>query len=636
MNCKIGLITSNRLLIKQIKKIISSFFPDIELMVEDISRKEIGSIIHKFGRWGSEAILCSHSFTFEKIHSISDMPVIFIPKQPLDILESMVKASVHAKPIGLSSYIKPPLQIEFIEKIIDTEVKPIVFRNQEELKHNLIAAFEDGIEVVVGGVFTQEISKQYKKKSVLIQYGEDGLYDILKYTNMIIETAREHEEKNKLVNTIIEYDNKGVIVTDKSGKIIFINQYIEAILDLPAGMSINQPVRSILPDFKIASVLQKKSSDILNSPAFKDVPLIINSVPLQVAGDTKGVLIYLRKLKDLQEEEIKTRRKVSSQSLETKYAIDNFTTQSPTMKELIRRIKSFAAYGSTILITGESGSGKEIVAHSLHHLSRRRRQPFVAVNCSTLQENLLDSELFGYDEGAFTGAKKGGKSGLFELAHKGSIFLDEIGTLPVSLQAKLLRVLQEKEIRRIGGEKNIPIDVRCIAATNANLNERIQSGRFRSDLFYRLSVLNLHVPPLRQRIEDISPLIEILTDQFCREYRIKKMAVMPGIVERLKLYSWPGNVRELENYLRKYVILSNTHKNKKNFEWLMIRELKGDKQPLDIPETPSRLLVDSKNRSERIILEGALKKSKGNKGQAAALLGISRSTLWRKMRKNEL
>lgn len=636
MNYKVGLITSNQLLIRQVKKIIKKFFPEMDLMIEDINEKAVEGVINKFSQWGSEAVLCSHTFTAEQIRQITKIAVILIPKQPLDILEALAKASKYQKTIGLSSYLKPPLQMKLIKNFINSEVKPIIFRNRKELGQKIIAVFEEGMEVIVGGVFTQEISKQYKRKSFLIQYGEDGLYDTLKYTQMIIETAREHEEKNKLINTIIEHDNRGVIVTDNRGRIIFINQYIENILDLPSGVNINGHVKSIITGCNIENFLQKKKSELVNIPALKEAPILINTVPIQMGGVPKGTLIYLRKLQDLQDEEIKTRRKTTSQSLEAKYTIDHFTSRSPAMQELIRRINRFAQLDTNILITGESGTGKEIVAHSLHNLGNRKGKPFVAINCSTLQETLLDSELFGYEEGSFTGAKKGGKLGLFELAHKGTIFLDEIGTLPISLQAKLLRVIQEKEIRRIGGEKNVPIDVRCIAATNAKLLEEINFDQFRSDLFYRLSVLNLHVPPLRQRLEDIPILIEVLINQFCREYKIEKMTVSTNLLERLKLYSWPGNVRELENYLRKYVLLTDSHENNEKCGLLLIEELENAYQTLIPSKTTSNFLVESKSLSERTILKEALEKFGGNRDKTAATLGISRSTLWRKMKQHNL
>lgn len=636
MRYKVGLITSNQLLIRQVTKITKKFFTEMDLMIEDISEEAAEGVVKKFIHWGSETILCSHTFTAEQIRPIANISVILIPKQPLDILEALVKASKYQKIIGLSSYLKPPLQMKLIKNFINAEVKPIIFRNRKELSQKIIAAFEEGLEVIVGGVFTQEISKQYKKKSFLIQYGEDGLYDTLKYTQMIIETAREHEEKNKLINTIIEHDNRGMIVTDNRGRIIFINQYIENILDLPYGENINRHVKSIIPGCNIDIFLQKKKSELVNIPAFKESPVLINTVPMQMDGFPKGTLIYLRKLQDLQDEEIKTRRKITSKSLEAKYTIDNFTSRSPAMQELIRRINRFSQLDTNILITGESGTGKEIVAHSLHNLGRRKGNPFVAINCSTLQESLLDSELFGYEEGSFTGAKKGGKSGLFELAHKGTIFLDEIGTLPVNLQAKLLRVLQEKEIRRIGGEKNVPIDVRCIAATNAKLLEEINSGQFRSDLFYRLSVLNLHVPALRQRLEDIPILIEAFINQFCCEYKIEKVTVSKNLLERLKLYLWPGNVRELENYLRKYVLLADSHENSEKCGLLLIEEHENAYQTLIPSKTTSNFLADSKSISERTILKEALEKLNGNRDKTAATLGISRSTLWRKMKQHNL
>jgi len=296
------------------------------------------------------------------------------------------------------------------------------------------------------------------------------------------------------------------------------------------------------------------------------------------------------------------------------------------MERLIGLAEKYAAADSTLLVQGESGTGKEMIAQGIHIASQRKGGPFVAVNCAALPESLLESELFGYEEGSFTGARKGGKAGLFEMAHKGTIFLDEIGELPLLLQARLLRVLQEREVMRIGGSKMIPVDVRIIAATNRNLIQLIHEGDFREDLYFRLAVLVLKVPSLRERLEDIPCLVE----SFLKEWRkAGNIQVTEEDIRRLQTYSWPGNIRELKNLLERALVLTE------------------DGEPLQLfnsdvwisAEHPSRANKDhpsdqniSEEEIEDLRIKRILAEEDGHIGKAASRLGIHRSTLWRKLK----
>jgi len=623
MFLKAGLITINRYLTKQVR-----------LKLEFSSGEEAIKIARRLCWWGAEIILCSSISTTDLIRANVEAPVIQIPKQPLDIMEALAKASKHPKPIGLTSYLKPPLQLDLMSRLTGVEIKPIIFRNQRELRKNIETAFQQGMDVIVGGVVSREVARMCGKHSVLIRYGKETIFDTLQYARMIAFTAREQKEKNKLIQTIIEFANEGVIVIDSNGKIILINHYAEKLLGLTASEAFNQPVGSVIPDCEIEKVLQQGKSELEEVSTLKGVNVVINKVPIQVDGAVKGVVAYFKNLQELQEQESKARKKIHNQGLAARYTVDHFVSRSPVMQDMIKRINKFARSDSNILITGESGVGKEIVAHSLHNMSQRKHQPFVALNCSTLQENLLDSELFGYEEGSFTGAKKGGKTGLFELAHKGTVFLDEIGELTLALQAKLLRVLQEKEIRRIGGEKNVPVNVRIIAATNVDLARHVEIDRFRKDLYFRLTILRLHIPSLRERLEDLPLLVEVLLKQFCSKYGKNKVAVSPTLLERMRLYSWPGNVRELENFLERYVLLIEGFESDDQLGLKLLEELETGPHKSFIPlETPSIQLYDSLEISERKILIKALEETRYQKSRAARILGVSRSTLWRKMQR---
>ncbi|MGB9840301.1 sigma-54 interaction domain-containing protein, partial [Thermovenabulum sp.] len=286
--------------------------------------------------------------------------------------------------------------------------------------------------------------------------------------------------------------------------------------------------------------------------------------------------------------------------------------------------KKYSQLDSTILIFGESGTGKEIFAQSIHNESKRKNGPFVAINCAALPENLLESELFGYAEGAFTGAKKGGKVGLFELAHNGTIFLDEISEMPLSLQSKLLRVMQEKKVMRLGDDKLIPINIRIICATNRDLLKEVNNGNFRQDLFYRINILPLFIPPLRERKEDIIPLAEYFLKKYSKLIGKNILGFTHSAVDYLLSLDYPGNVRELEGIIeracavceRKYIGIEDLI-----FKYFEINQNKIKSQELSIEE------------QEKNLISKALTESKGNISLAAKLLGIHRTTLWRKMKK---
>jgi DNA-binding NtrC family response regulator len=319
--------------------------------------------------------------------------------------------------------------------------------------------------------------------------------------------------------------------------------------------------------------------------------------------------------------------------LQDRYEFANIIGNSPAMQRVFNLMKRVVKTDSTVLIQGESGTGKEIVAKAIHFNSNRRAKPFIAVHCGAIPETLLESELFGYVRGAFTGAVRD-KMGKFEAANSGTIFLDEIGTMPMNLQIKLLRVLQEQELERVGSTKLTKIDVRVISATNQNLEEEVRKGTFRDDLFYRLNVIPLHLPPLRERVADILPLVRHFLAKYCTDMKREPMILTREVLEALERYDWPGNVRELENAIERVVALTE-----------------GDQITLaDLPANISQVAVEKALAAPRVTDEGidlvqtvtaiekkmiqdALALAGGVKARAAAMLHLNRTTLVEKMRR---
>lgn len=332
-----------------------------------------------------------------------------------------------------------------------------------------------------------------------------------------------------------------------------------------------------------------------------------------------------------------------------RHTLDDLQGESRVMKELRRKAAIFAHSDAAVFIHGETGTGKELLAHAVHCASRRSHKPFVAINCAAMPEHLLESELFGYEEGAFTGARRGGKEGLFLMAQGGSILLDEIGDISPSLQIRLLRVLEAKEVLRVGGNTLIPIDVRIISASLKNLASEVRLGHFRADLYYRLSTLRLQCPPLRERLEDI----ELLCLHLLHKLEAKQISLPPRALSLLQRYSWPGNIRELEALLRRYTLLLEGKKKDTNLFIQLFEEMKEespfigqetntlahtsatqtiDKEKLELLTDNTHSLKAQTNTFEHTCIMNMLKRTQGNKNKAAALLGISTNTLWRKLK----
>lgn len=310
----------------------------------------------------------------------------------------------------------------------------------------------------------------------------------------------------------------------------------------------------------------------------------------------------------------------------TTYSLENIIGSSPRMTELKNLVGRVAKSNSTVLVRGESGTGKEVFAHALHNASDRAHKPFVKVNCAALPENLLESELFGYQEGAFTGARKGGKVGKFELANGGSIFLDEIGDMPLNMQVKLLRVLQEREIERLGDNRPVKIDVRVIAATNRNLEEMVQQGLFRKDLFYRLNVVVLDIPPLRRRLEDIPLLTEFLLKKLAQRLGCPDKILDSSALQCLLSHDWPGNIRELENVLERTLnMVEEDVITAKHLPFYLC----GNDPPAESEKI--RPLKEAVEQLEKAMLLRALENAQGDCLEAAQALQISKSTFYKKL-----
>lgn len=330
----------------------------------------------------------------------------------------------------------------------------------------------------------------------------------------------------------------------------------------------------------------------------------------------------------LESQALREEKEFLQQQLDQIFGFKNFVGNSPQIQHVFQQIQVVSASDSTTLITGESGTGKELVAHAIHYSSRRKGKPFIKVNCAALSENLIESELFGHEKGAFTSAISK-RIGRFELANSGTLFLDEIGDIPASTQIKLLRVLETKEFERLGGNDTIKVDVRVLTATNKNLEAAVKDGTFREDLYFRLNVINIHIDPLRERKSDISLLVYYFLEKYATQMNKRINRVSKNAMQLLESHDWPGNVRELENAIERAVVYCRENVLTEEYLPPNIRKTDGVQVTLNLPSY-------SLNEAEKILIEKVVHQTKWNLKQAAATLGISRGTLYSKLEKHRI
>ncbi len=442
----------------------------------------------------------------------------------------------------------------------------------------------------------------------------------------------------KNIETILDLTSDAISVADEKGNTILVNEAYTRITGLPRKAVINKPVTVDIAEGESMHIKVLQTGKAVRNVYMKVGPskkeVIVNVEPIYVDDKLKGsagVIHDISEIIALNTELAKAKKLI--RHLEARYTWDDIIGTSPALEHAKEQALRAAETPATVLLTGASGTGKELFAHAIHNASKRHKKQFIRVNCAAIAENLLESELFGYVKGAFTGAEKSGKKGLFEEADDGTIFLDEIGDISLSLQSKLLRVLQEKEVLRVGGTRTISINTRVISATNAELEQKIKEGAFREDLFYRLNVIPIRIPSLREHKDDIRAIAEHFIYKLNQEYGREVGEISAETLERLSEYNWPGNVRELENVLAMAMVtmLPKDKVMKSGHLPPLLREVSGRSTILSEPSEPLKnVLEDAEGRA----IIKALKETGGNRTKAASLLGVSMRSLFYKIRKH--
>lgn len=541
-----------------------------------------------------------------------------------DILDTMAKAvelfGRQRMAVVLPDSVR--CNMDQIIQLSGLDIEVFYIHNEEDASRVMDAVERKGIRFAIGGL---TIYDECRRRGIEALPFETAAATVHRTVDIALETARSINRarvKSHLMRTILDYHHDGVLACDSDGYVVAANTQACRLLggaDTVVAEIINRHIDEVLPASGWQEVLANGTAQD-SMREFHGVTAIMRCAPMNMDGRNAGLFFTIQTARTIQDNDSKLRREMKQKGFTAQYTFQDILVKDPQMQQRLILAHKYAKTDANVLILGETGTGKELFAQSIHNASARSQYPFVAVNCAALPEHLLESELFGYSEGAFTGAKKGGKEGLFELAHRGTIFLDEIGEMPINLQAKLLRVLQEKELRRIGDNKIIPVDVRIISATNITIRRKILDGDFRSDLYYRINLLEMHLLPLRERPDDIEWIFTNLLEQHSRAHGLPVPKVTPEVLALVRRYPWYGNVRELRNFSERLIILN---------------------EGTEI--TPEQLRLTGLADGIAEIYDGPAERNTPaqpykRKEDIAREMGISRTTLWRrskKMKQNE-
>lgn len=620
--------------------IIPSYEAVAEIQTVDKIFDEAVGIARDLAKSGQADVFISAGANGAYMRDKTPLPVVQVKVTGFDLLRALLKARDVSEKIAIVTYQQTVTELEEIKRLLNLNIEQRFYTTVEEAKDRVRELAALGYKVIVGSSLITELAEQAGLTGIFV-YCASSVREAIESAIEICRIRHIEEAKIEWLNTILRHLNEGVVAVDLEERIQSLNPAMESMLGVPAEKAIGRRLSDIAPQLSLEETLRQGTTELQQIQRVGRKTLVISRIPMKEYGVPSGAVLTFEDSTAIERADRNIRTQNRKRSFAAKYRLSDIIGDSPSLRQAKLLAKKYANTESTVIITGESGTGKELFAQGIHNASRRRDGPFVAINCAALPESLLEGELFGHEEGAFTGSRRGGKAGLFEAAHTGTIFLDEIGDMPIALQTRLLRVLQEKEVLRLGSTDAIPVNVRVIAATNRDLNENVAAGKFRGDLYYRLNILHIHVLPLRSRPEDIPPIAKhLFTDALARLGSDRPVepiseAVLPLFTE----YTWPGNVREMENIIERLAVF-----------YCDLGELNtGFRAGLhkDLVSIVPEIFCDafeggdgngdgqSLKRHSRMIelrhIQRTVSECGGNMAEAARQLGISRTTVWRRL-----
>ncbi|MBI2734313.1 MAG: propionate catabolism operon regulatory protein PrpR [Aquabacterium sp.] len=590
-----------------------------------------------------------------------DMPVVLVKVGGFDVMQALAVARRVSHQVGLVTYEGMAPDLAPFAELLDMGLVQRTYRTEEDAQACVLELKNMGVQAVVGPGLVADMADQHGLTGVFL-YSADAVREALEDAVEVARASRIELAKRERLNTILAQLSDGVIAVDQQERIQTLNPPMAQWLGITASSWLGRKLTDVCPELSLVSTLRLGQQELERIERVNGKALIVNRIPIMEQGVLTGAVLSCQDPISIQRVDRHIRSRIKPHAQGTRYELEQFLGDSPAVRRIRQLAWRCARSQATVLLIGESGTGKELIAQGIHMASERRDMPFVAVNCAAMSETLLESELFGYEEGAFTGARKGGKIGLFEAAHNGTLFLDEVGEMPVSLQTRLLRVLQEREVLRVGATEPTPVNVRVIAATHRDLKEQVDRGLFRLDLYYRLNILRVDVPPLRERLQDVATVAFALQRKLCRRLGLDESAttgLIQALVKRAGGYTWPGNVRELENLIERVTAYAGSlpgdtvagEDDTEAFLAAVVPELfSGEALRVSVPEGlgvqpglpsgPGVVAADkgaqplrrAQREAEHAEILRVLAACGGDRGLACQQLGISRTTLWRRLR----
>ncbi|MCP2090338.1 UNVERIFIED_ORG: propionate catabolism operon transcriptional regulator [Paraburkholderia sediminicola] len=575
------------------------------------------------------------------------VPVVLIGPTGFDVMHALARARRDGAKVALVTHGNTPDEVRRFIAAYGIDVTFASYQSAQDAESVVLDLRDRGIQAVVGPGLIADLAANAGMGAVFL-YSRASVRAAFDTALEVAQATRRETVRRQRLDNLLQHLRDGVVALDAQGRVEAMNQRLASVLGIDAAQAVGRALLDLAPD--LAGSLPDADGDTFCT--VRGASYVVHRGPLASSSSAAGTVLTFQESRAVERLDRTLRSRQRVQQFSARYQLGDIVGVSDSIERVRTLVQRYAKSDATVLILGESGTGKEMVAQSMHQLSARRDFAFVAINCGAFPEALLESELFGYEEGAFTGARKGGKAGLIEVAHRGTLFLDEIAEMPLSLQSRLLRVLQEREVVRLGSTEPTRVDIRVVAATHRALTEGIEVGSFRADLYYRLNILSIALPPLRERPNDLLPLaVELLLQAASREPRLAPRLpdadaakrVLASLSEPFKRYTWPGNVRELQNVIERIAVeladadMGTGTDSNSAAETVFTREVLRTVAPeiFDQPHTRTKkaalTLRERSRHVEADEIRAALAACDGDRDAVCQALGISKTTLWRKL-----
>ena len=585
--------------------------------------------LNKIGLDGIDAIICA-GLNGSYLRSRLSTPVVLVTVTGNDMLRALGTARRISPALALMTYGEIPTELTQFREAFSLGFTCRSYHTKQDIEEQILELSSAGVQVVIGPGLVTELADKHGLSRVFL-YSEASVRTAFKSAIAIARASYSEVQKRERLDGILRHLREGIVAINLKGCVESINPAMCSILKVEAHAAVGRSWVELAPDLSARGLSPDEMSEVESIISIGAKTYVAHRIPILEQGVATAVLMTFQESNMLQRLDRSLRSQHRTKNLVARYHLADMCGESAPMQKVKALATRYACSESTILITGESGTGKELLAQGIHNAGPRRGCPFVPVNCGAFSETLLESELFGYEEGAFTGARKGGKVGLIEAAHQGTLFLDEVGEIPLQLQTKLLRVLQEKEVVRVGATEPTAVDVRVIAATNKNLKEATETGSFRRDLFYRINILQIALPALRERDGDIRSIAVDMLQHALSIPSDKAETILQPWREYFLRYPWPGNVRELQNIIQR-IVAHHRENTRESHSGIFLRDIAPELFADHGERESTPTLKGLSLQKERELITRVLDSCTGDKDQACRCLGISRSTLWRRMR----